>query len=135
MLDADGYLYLDGRLDDVIVRGGENLSPGEIEDALRSHPAVEEAAVVAAPSEEWGEEPVAFVVAEAGADIAEPELRAWVRERLRSAKTPAAVLFRPALPYSATGKLLRRTLRDEAERLSRPAIADGGRAPIPGGNA
>jgi acyl-CoA synthetase (AMP-forming)/AMP-acid ligase II len=108
MLDGDGFLYLDGRLDDVIVRGGENLSPGVIEEALLEHPAVKAAAVVAAPSPEWGEEPVAFVVA-TGVD--EDELKAWVRARLRSASTPTAIHFRDELPYSATGKLLRRELR------------------------
>ena len=65
-LDADGYLFLDGRLDDVIVRGAENLSPGEIEDALLSHPAVAEAAVVGVPDAEWGEAVAAAVVARRG---------------------------------------------------------------------
>jgi fatty-acyl-CoA synthase len=112
MLDADGYLFLGGRLDDVIVRGGENLSPSEIESVLISHPAVSEAAVVPAPSEEWGEEPVAFVVADSSVDAA--QLQEWVSGHLRSARTPTAIYFRPNLPYNETGKLLRRELRAEA---------------------
>jgi acyl-CoA synthetase (AMP-forming)/AMP-acid ligase II len=112
-LDPDGYLYLDGRLDDVIVRGAENISPGEIEDTLTSHPAVAEAAVVGVPDPEWGEAVAAAVVLEDGADVTEEELRDWVRERLRSTKTPERIQLRDELPYNETGKLLRRVLRDE----------------------
>ena len=112
-LDDDGYLFLDGRLDDVIVRGAENLSPGEIEDVLLSHPAVAEAAVVGVPDAEWGEAVAAAVVVHEGADVAAEALQAWVRERLRSTKTPELVEFRAELPYNETGKLLRRVLRDE----------------------
>ena len=112
-LDDDGYLFLDGRLDDVIVRGAENLSPGEIEDVLLDHPAVADAAVVGVPDVEWGEAVAAAVVLDDGADVAETDLQAWVRERLRSTKTPAFIEFRTELPYNETGKLLRRVLRDE----------------------
>ncbi|MDN5913529.1 MAG: fatty acid--CoA ligase family protein [Pseudonocardia sp.] len=110
-LDRDGYLFVDGRADDVIVRGGENLSPGEIEDVLLQHPGVEEVAVVGVPDEEWGETVAAFVVASDGRDLDPEQLRAFVRERLRSSRTPAVIEFRSALPYSETGKLLRRELR------------------------
>lgn len=112
-LDADGYLYLDGRLDDVIVRGGENISPGEVEDALRSHPAVADAAVIGAPDDQWGERVVAFVVPHALAQVAEDELRDHVRRLLRSTRAPEDVHLRDSLPYNETGKLLRRVLRDE----------------------
>ena len=78
-LDEDGYLFLEGRLDDVIVRGGENISPGEIEDMLVGHPAVAEAAVVGMPDDEWGEKVVAAVVLQPGAEVSEPELQDWVR--------------------------------------------------------
>lgn len=84
-LDAEGYLFLDGRADDVIVRGGENLSPGEIEDVLLTHPAVTDAIVFGVPDLEWGEVPVAAVVLRAPAT--EEELRDFVRARLRSVKT------------------------------------------------
>jgi acyl-CoA synthetase (AMP-forming)/AMP-acid ligase II len=112
-LDDDGYLFIEGRLDDVIVRGAENLSPGEIEDVLLQHPAVAEVAVVGVPSEEWGEAVAAAVVLAPGAAAGVEELQAWVRDRLRSARTPEVVEFRAELPYNETGKLLRRVLRAE----------------------
>jgi acyl-CoA synthetase (AMP-forming)/AMP-acid ligase II len=116
--DADGFLYVDGRLDDVIVRGGENISPGEIETVLHAHPAVSDVAVLGIPDTEWGETVAAVVVLHpgSGADsdlVSETALQAWVRERLRSTKTPTVIEFRSELPYSPTGKLLRRVLRDE----------------------
>ena len=113
LLDADGFLFVDGRADDVIVRGAENLSPGEIEDVLVQHPAVAEVAVVGLPDTEWGERVVAAVVRQAGADASEPELQDWVRTRLRSSKTPSQVFFVEELPHNETGKLLRRVLREE----------------------
>jgi fatty-acyl-CoA synthase len=112
-LDAAGYLYVHGRLDDVIVRGGENLSPGEIEEVLLQHPDVEEAAVVGIPDTEWGERVVAAVVLVDGGSVGEDELRDFVRERLRSTKTPERIAIRAELPFNETGKLLRRTLREE----------------------
>ena len=112
-LDEEGYLFLEGRIDDVIVRGAENLSPGEIEDTLLSHPSVAEAAVVGIPDREWGEAVAAAVVLEPGADLSADELKEWVRSRLRSTKTPTVIDFRDELPYNETGKLLRRVVRDE----------------------
>ena len=112
-LDEAGFLYVHGRLDDVIVRGGENLSPGEIEAVLAGHPAVAAAAVVGIPDTEWGERVVAAVVLAEGAAVDEGELRAFVRERLRSARTPERIAIRPELPFNETGKLLRRTLREQ----------------------
>ncbi len=113
LLDADGFLYIDGRADDVIVRGAENLSPGEIEDVLVQHPAVAEVAVVGLPDTEWGECVVAAVVLQHGEQASEPELQQWVRDRLRSSKTPSRVHFVAELPHNETGKLLRRVLREE----------------------
>lgn len=116
-LDEAGYLFVEGRLDDVIVRGGENISPGEIEDVLRAHPAVRDVAVLGLPDEQWGERVVAVVVCDA--PPAGDQLADWVRQRLRSTKTPEAFFYRPALPYNETGKLLRRALRAElAEPVS-----------------
>jgi acyl-CoA synthetase (AMP-forming)/AMP-acid ligase II len=112
-LDTEGFLFLDGRLDDVIVRGAENLSPGEIEDALMSHPGVREAAVVGVPDQEWGEAVAAAVVVDPGQELSAEDLQQWVRQQLRSTKTPERIDFRPELPYSETGKLLRRVIRDE----------------------
>ncbi|CAO5169583.1 putative O-succinylbenzoate--CoA ligase (OSB-CoA synthetase) (O-succinylbenzoyl-CoA synthetase) [Frankia sp. AiPs1] len=110
-LDDGGYLFVHGRLDDVIVRGGENLSPGEIEAVLLEHPAVLEAAVVGIPSKEWGEGVAAAVVV-SGA-VTEDELKAHVRSRLRSSRTPDRIQFREELPFNESGKLLRRVLRTE----------------------
>ncbi|MBY8857125.1 acyl--CoA ligase [Nocardia sp. CA2R105] len=122
-LDAEGYLFLDGRADDVIVRGGENISPGEIEDVLAEHPAVAEAAVVGVGDREWGERVEAVVVAAPGAVVDEPALQDWVRERLRSTRVPARIHEWTELPFNETGKLLRRKLRDElnasAQEMSR----------------
>jgi long-chain acyl-CoA synthetase len=112
-LDEEGYLFLDGRIDDVIVRGGENLSPGEIEEVLLDHPAVADVAVVGVPDEEWGEAVAAAVVLRAGAGASADELRAWVRERLRSNRMPSRIEFRAELPYNESGKLLRRQVRAE----------------------
>jgi fatty-acyl-CoA synthase len=120
-LDDGGFLFVDGRLDDVIVRGGENVSPGEIEDVLLQHPAVAEAGVTGIPDDEWGEVAAAAVVLAPGATATQAELQAWVRERLRSSRTPVVVDVRAALPYNETGKLLRRVLRGE---LGRPGTSE-----------
>lgn len=111
-LDDHGYLFLSGRADDVIVRGGENLSPGEIEDLLHEHPAIADAAAVGMPSEEWGEV-VALAVVEVGdQSITEDEIRAHIREHLRSSRVPEVIHFASELPYNETGKLLRRVVRE-----------------------
>ena len=112
-IDDEGYLFVFGRLDDVIVRGGENLSPGEIEAVLLEHEAIADAAVVGVPDVQWGERVVAVVVLHDGASATEKELRDMVRARLRSTKTPETITFRSDLPYNETGKLLRRVLREE----------------------
>jgi acyl-CoA synthetase (AMP-forming)/AMP-acid ligase II len=112
-LDEAGFLFVEGRLDDVIVRGAENLSPGEIEDTLLTHPAVADAGVVGIPDDEWGETVAAAVVLHPGAEATVEELQGWVRGRLRSSRTPTVIRFRSELPYSETGKLLRRVLRTE----------------------
>lgn len=114
--DDGGYLFLDGRLDDVIVRGGENISPGEVEDALCSHLSVAEAAVIGVPDGQWGERVVAFVVPRPGAEVDVGALRAHVRALLRSTRTPEDIHVRDSLPWSDTGKLLRRVLRDDLAR-------------------
>jgi acyl-CoA synthetase (AMP-forming)/AMP-acid ligase II len=112
-LDADGYLFVTGRIDDVIVRGAENLSPGEIEDVLHEHPAVADCAVVGIPDEQWGEAVAAMIVPHTGRQVSAEELREWVRSHLRSSRVPERIEFREALPYNETGKLLRRKVRAE----------------------
>ena len=120
-VDGEGFLFLDGRLDDVIVRGGENLSPGEIEDALVQHPAVADAAVVGIPDPEWGEAVAAAVVLQPGERASAEELRRWVSDRLRSTRAPQVIQFRSEMPYNESGKLLRRVIREELA-----SGADGG---------
>jgi acyl-CoA synthetase (AMP-forming)/AMP-acid ligase II len=111
-LDAEGFLFLAGRADDVIVRGGENISPGEIEDVLLTHIAIADAAAVAVPSTEWGEAVGVAVVVKPGHPApAEEQLRALVRSRLRSSRVPERIAFLEALPYNEMGKLLRREVR------------------------
>ena len=120
--DEDGYLFLDGRADDVIVRGGENMSPGEIEDTLVAHEAVADAAVVGVPSEEWGEAVAGVVVAKSGIAANEDlvaELQSWVRTHMRSSRVPERLEFWDELPYNETGKLLRRVVK---ARLLEPKI-------------
>ena len=112
-LDDGGFLFVEGRLDDVIVRGAENLSPGEIEDTLLTHPAVAEAGVVGIPDDEWGETVAAAVGLHPGAEATVEQLQDWVRARLWSSRTPTVIRFRTELPYTQTGKLLRRVLRTE----------------------
>ena len=112
-LDSEGYLFLAGRTDDVIVRGAENISPGEIEDVLVAHPAIADAAAVAIPSAEWGEAVgIAIVARSEMTPPAEDELRAMIRSRLRSSRVPERILVLKALPYNEMGKLLRREIRN-----------------------
>jgi acyl-CoA synthetase (AMP-forming)/AMP-acid ligase II len=111
-IDEDGYLFLSGRADDVIVRGGENISPGEIEDVLLTHPALADAAAVAIPSLEWGEAVGVAVTVREGRGRPDPgELEALIRARLRSSRVPERILFVDALPYNEMGKLLRREVK------------------------
>ncbi|MET0138312.1 MAG: class I adenylate-forming enzyme family protein, partial [Sphingobium sp.] len=118
-LDDGGYLFVEGRLDDVIVRGGENISPGEIEDVLREHPRIRDVAVLGLPDDQWGERVAAVLVCD-GEQPSVAELAVWVKTRLRSTKTPETWEFRTELPYNDTGKLLRRVLKVE---LTTPAAA------------
>lgn len=114
-VDEGGYLFLEGRSDDVIVRGGENISPGEIEDVLLTHPDVVEAAVIGMPDLEWGE-CVEAVVVTSGASTTSSlatDLQELVRAKLRSTRVPAAVHLRAHLPATDTGKILRRVLRED----------------------
>ena len=111
-LDDDGYLYLVGRRGDMIIRGGENVYPLEVENRLLEHPRIADAAVIGVPDRLLGEVIKAFVVP---ADPADPpvaeELRAFARAALAGFKVPALWEFVPSLPRNATGKLLRRQLR------------------------
>jgi len=112
-LDEEGYVFFAGRKDDMIIRGGENIAPAEIEAVLMSHPAVDEVAVVGVPSEEWGQTVKAFVVLRKGANATEQELGEFCRSRLASFKRPEKIAFIDALPKNQLGKILRKDLRSQ----------------------
>ncbi|HMK11855.1 MAG TPA: fatty acid--CoA ligase [Acidimicrobiales bacterium] len=110
-LDADGYLYIHDRVKDMIVSGGENIYPAEIENVLMAHPAVADAAVIGVPSDRWGETPKALIVRAAGADPTEHEIIAFCRERLAKFKCPTSVEWVEELPRNPSGKILKKDLR------------------------
>jgi O-succinylbenzoic acid--CoA ligase len=112
-LDTDGYLYVLDRRDDLIVSGGENVYPAEVEAVLLAHPAVAEAGVIGVPDAEWGRRVTGVVVTRPGATTTADELIAFCRQRLAGYKVPRHLEFRDALPRNAAGKLLRRELRTE----------------------
>jgi acyl-CoA synthetase (AMP-forming)/AMP-acid ligase II len=110
-LDEKGYLYIYDRVKDMIVSGGENIYPAEVESALFGHPAVADVAVIGVPDERWGEAVKAVVVRKPDAEVTTAELIAWARERIASYKLPKSVDFVDALPRNPTGKILKRELR------------------------
>jgi long-chain acyl-CoA synthetase len=108
--DEDGFYYIVDRAKDMILRGGFNVYPREIEEVLMTHPGVSLAAVVGVPHESHGEEVKAYVIRREGADLTEEELVAWGREQMAGYKYPRIVEFRDSLPMTATGKILKREL-------------------------
>jgi long-chain acyl-CoA synthetase len=110
-VDEAGYLFLTDRIKDMIVSGGENVYPVEVEEALAQHPAVAEVAVIGVPHERWGETVKALVVCRDSAPVDAEELVAFARERLAGYKLPRAIAFVDALPRTASGKVLKRELR------------------------
>jgi len=117
-VDIEGYLFCEGRADDTIIRGGENIGPAEVEDALLQHDAISTAAVVGLPDQEWGEKVAAMITLRPGVDTVDIDhVREWVRTRLGSLKTPERVEIVEELPQTATGKILRRQVRDDLVRL------------------
>lgn len=110
-LDTDGYLYLEGRADDVVVRGGENINTLEIEEVLRQYPPVRDCAVIGCPDEVWGEKLVAVIVAEAA--FSEEDMIQMCRTKIAGYKLPDEVHLTPELPTSGAGKVLKRVLREQ----------------------
>jgi acyl-CoA synthetase (AMP-forming)/AMP-acid ligase II len=110
-LDDDGFLYLADRKEDMIISGGYNIWPAELENALASHPAVAEVAVVGVPHEKWGETPRAVVVLRPGHQADEQQLIDWSRDKVGAVKRVTSVEFTDALPKSAVGKVLRREVK------------------------
>jgi acyl-CoA synthetase (AMP-forming)/AMP-acid ligase II len=111
-LDAEGFLYLRDRVKDMIISGGENVYPVEVENAIRTHPDVADVAVVGVPDEKWGERVLAVVVPKSGAAPSADSIVAWSRERIAAYKSPKSVRFVAELPRNASGKVLRRELRE-----------------------
>jgi acyl-CoA synthetase (AMP-forming)/AMP-acid ligase II len=107
-VDDEGYLFIEGRADDTIIRGGENIAPAEIEDVLARHDAIDDVVVVGVPDDEWGQRIAAVVVAASGASLDAQAVQDYARQHLRGSKTPELVVFRDELPRTPTGKLLRR---------------------------
>lgn len=115
--DEEGWLYIVDRKKDMIIRGGENIYPAEIEDALYTHPAIAEAAVVGVPDPVYGEAVVGFVVPRAGMTLTEEEVLKFMEDRVTSFKAPSRIFFLEALPKVGVGKILRRELKEKAAQL------------------
>lgn len=115
-LDEEGFLFVEGRQDDTIIRGAENIAPAEIEDVLLREPGVADAVVVGVPDEEWGQRIEAVVVPARGARLDGEELRSAVRRRLRGSKTPDRIAVWEEIPRTATGKVLRHDVTTELAR-------------------
>ena len=111
IMDDDGYVYIQDRIKDMIISGGENVYPAEVENAIFGHPAVAEVAVIGIPSEQWGEEVKACCVAKPGMEIEPGEIIAYAREKIAAFKAPKSVDVIPEMPRNASGKILRRQLR------------------------
>ena len=113
-VDEEGYYYIVDRIKDMIIRGGLNVYPREVEEVLMTHPAVSLAAVIGVPDEKYGEEIKAFIVLKPGAEATAEEIIAWSKETMAAYKYPRTVEFRDSLPMSATGKVLKIPLREGA---------------------
>ncbi|HEY91484.1 MAG TPA: long-chain-fatty-acid--CoA ligase [Dehalococcoidia bacterium] len=112
-MDDGGYFFLAGRTTDMIIRGGENISPEEVEGVIHEHPKVEEAAVIGIPDDEWGEVPMCVVVLKEGQSATEDEIIEYCRTALASYKRPRRIAFTEELPRNQMGKVLKRLLRDQ----------------------
>jgi long-chain acyl-CoA synthetase len=119
--DAEGYYWFAGRKKKIIIRGGSNISPQEVEAVLYEHTAVSEAAVVGRPDDVWGEVVIAHIVVLQGCVLSEADLIAFAKERIADYKTPEAIVFHSELPKSATGKIQRRALREMQQAAAQEA--------------
>ena len=111
-LDTEGFLFLTDRVKDMIVSGGENVYPAEVENALASHPAIAEVAVIGVPHERWGESVKAIVVKRAGIEVSAPEIISYAKQSLAGYKCPTSVDFTDVLPRNPSGKVLKKDLRE-----------------------
>ena len=112
-MDADGYLYILDRKKDMIISGGENIYPAEVEDCLLGHPSIADVGVIGAPDEKWGEAVKAIVVLKEGQSLTQEALIDWCKDKLARFKTPREVVFTAEIPRTPTGKVLKRVLRDQ----------------------
>ena len=111
-VDEEGYIYLAGREDDMIIRGGENISPKELEDVLHSHPKIDEVAVIGVPDAEWGQQPRAVIVLKEGEIATSEEIMEFCRYKLAGFKRPQSMVFVDSLPRNQMGKVLKKELRE-----------------------
>ncbi|HEX8975372.1 MAG TPA: AMP-binding protein, partial [Solirubrobacteraceae bacterium] len=123
-MDAEGYLFLHDRLKDMIVSGGENVFPGEIEELLAGHEAIEEAAAFGVDDEKFGQRLKAFVVLRKGQELSEDDVKAYVKENLANYKVPREVVFIDELPRNPTGKVLKRELKEQGSQDGAGESAD-----------
>jgi fatty-acyl-CoA synthase len=130
--DEEGRLFIDGRDDEMIVSGGENVFPAEVEELLSSHETICEAAVIGVDDEQFGQRLKAFVVTREGADLSEDQVKGYVKENLARYKVPREVVFLDELPRNATGKVLKRELEEQDGQSDG---ADGGQAQDGAGQA
>jgi len=112
-IDADGYVYIQDRKKDMIISGGENVYPAEVENTLAGHPDIADVAVIGQPSERWGESAAAIVVPKPGVETSGEDILAWCRGKLARFKQPRVVFFVDEIPRNPTGKILKRLLRDQ----------------------
>jgi len=112
-MDDEGYIFLAGRGDDMIIRGGENISPEEVENVLSQHPKVAEAALVGVPDPEWGQQPRAIIALKEGETATEEEIIDFCRDKLSGFKRPRSVVFIEEIPHTSTGKVIRKALREQ----------------------
>jgi acyl-CoA synthetase (AMP-forming)/AMP-acid ligase II len=118
--DEDGYVYITGRIKELINKGGEKISPIELDNVLARHPAVSEAVSFAIPDEMYGQEVAVAIVLKPGQKLSEEELRKWVAERLAKFKVPKTIYFTDNMPKTATGKIQRRIVAEEMGKQDRP---------------
>ena len=111
-MDAAGFIYIKDRIKDMIVSGGENIYPAELEGVLAGHPAVADVAVIGVPDDKWGETAKAIVVKKPGSELSEDELIDWSRDKLAGFKRPRSVDFIDVIPRNPSGKILKRQLRE-----------------------
>ena len=110
-VDEEGFVYIKDRVKDMIITGGENVFPAEVENALHSHPDITDVAVIGVPDDKWGEAIVAAVVLSPGVELSETEIIDYARTQVAGFKVPKAINFIDALPRNPSGKILRRELR------------------------